>query len=632
MSNCSCCGEKEKKRNLKLYLARLVIALGLGITFLIVDAPLYMNLPIYIIAFLIAGFEVFWGAAKDIATGKFFDEHFLMSIASIAAFIVGEYFEAVTLMVFFGFGDLLQELAVKRSRSNIEQLMDIRPDYANLKKGNEVIRVHPSEVVIGDIIVVRPGEKIALDGEVVCGESFLDTKAITGESVPRRAKAGDGVLSGTINNDSVIEIRVMKNFAESTVSKILELVQNASDKKSKSEKFITKFAKVYTPIVIALAVCVAFLPPLLGFGAMDVWVYRAISFLVISCPCALVVSIPVGVFGGIGGAAHNGILIKGGNYLDDLCKVTTVAFDKTGTLTKGVFEVVEINTEDGIQKDELLEYAAIAEQHSSHPIAKSIMAHYRKDVAINADATERSGFGVIAKIKGKEIRIGNSKLTGKEIHVGNQKLMAEIGINDLPIFPQTTVYVAFDRKYVGYILIADVFKENLVQSLQALSEQGINNRIMLTGDNEGIAKHVADELMLSYRADLLPQDKVAEFEKIRDESPGKVAFVGDGINDAPVLKISDIGIAMGGVGSDAAIEAADIVIMNDDIGKVATAKKIARKSRKIIMQNIVFSLGVKAAVMGFAFFGLASILAAIFADVGVALLAILNATRCLGKK
>lgn len=630
MSNCSCCGEKEKKRNLKLYLARLVVALGLGITFIIVEVPLYVKLAVYISAFLIAGFEVFWEAAKDIATGKFFDEHFLMSIASIAAFVMGEYFEAVTLMVFFGFGDLLQELAVKRSRSNIEQLMDIRPDYANLKKGDEVTKVHPSEVVVGDIIVVKPGEKVALDGEVVYGESFIDTKAITGESVPRRVKAGDSILSGTINNDSVIEIRVTKNFAESTVSKILELVQNASDKKSKSEKFITKFAKVYTPIVIALAVSVAFIPPLLGFGGLDVWIYRAISFLVISCPCALVVSIPVGVFGGIGGAAHNGILIKGGNYLDDLCKVTTVAFDKTGTLTKGVFEVVEINTEDGIRKDELLEFAAIAEQHSSHPIAKSIIAHYGKDVGINADATERSGFGIVAKSK-CNARVGDTKLTNKEIYVGNQKLMAEIGINDLPIFPQTTVYVAVNKKYSGYILIADVFKDNLAQSLQAMSAQGITDRIMLTGDNEGVAKHVADELELSYRANLLPQDKVAEFEKIRDNARGKVVFVGDGINDAPVLKMSDIGIAMGGVGSDAAIEAADIVIMNDDIGKVATAKKIARKSRRIIMQNIVFSLGVKAAVMGFAFFGLASILAAIFADVGVALLAILNATRCLGK-
>lgn len=615
VGNCSCCGgENEKKRNLKLFLARLVFALGLSITFLIIDVSIYVKLPVFIFAFLIAGFEVFWNAVKDITSGNFFDEHFLMTVAAIAAFIIGEYFEAVTLMVFFGVGDLLQELAVKKSRSNIAKLMDIRPDSANLKKGDSIVQVHPSEVYVGDIIVVKPGEKIALDGEVVYGESFIDTKAITGESVPRRVKVGSEILSGTINNESVIEIRVTKVFAESTVSKILELVQNASDKKSKSEKFITKFAKVYTPIVIVMALTVAFLPPLLGFNTFEYWMYNAISFLVISCPCALVVSIPVGVFGGIGGAARNGILIKGGNFLEDLCKVTTVAFDKTGTLTQGTFEVVETNL-----TDDIMELVATAEQHSSHPIAKSILVHFGRGIEKKADITERGGLGIIAKIGKQDAR------------AGNRKLMAEIGINDLPAFPQTTVYVAVDKKYAGYILIADRLKNDIQESVSAIKAQGIYRTVMLTGDNEETAKHIAEEVGIEYRANLLPQDKVAEFERIKFESSGKAAFVGDGINDAPVLKISDIGIAMGGVGSDAAIEAADIVIMNDDIGKVAIAKKVAKKARRIIMQNIILSLGIKAAVMVFAMFGLASILAAIFADVGVALLAILNATRCLGR-
>lgn len=611
MSNCACCGGEEKSQNLKLFLVRLVAALGIGIAFLIIDVSIYIELPVFVFAFLLAGYEVFWSAIKKIAKGQLFDENFLMTIASIAAFIIGEHFEAVTLMVFYGVGELLQELAVKRSRTSIEKLMDIRPDYANLKKGKGTQRVHPSEVAVGDIIVVKPGEKVALDGEVVRGESFVDTKAITGESVPRRVSIGDAILSGTINNDSVIEIRVIKVFAESTVSKILELVQNASDNKSSSEKFITKFAKVYTPIVIASAVLVALVPPCLGFGTFSVWIYRAISFLVISCPCALVVSIPVGVFGGIGGAAHNGVLIKGGNILEDLTSVATVVFDKTGTLTEGTFEVVESTV-----TDEVFELVAAAEQHSSHPIAKSILAHYGREVKLAATVKEKSGMGIVAKIGKKEILVGNQKL---------------LGMKNLPVFPQTTVYVAVDKKYVGYILIADKLKRGVHEAVRALSAQGITHKVMLTGDNETIAEAVAGELGIMYRAELLPQDKVTEFYRIKEQARGKVAFVGDGINDAPVLKISDIGIAMGGVGSDAAIEAADIIIMHDDIGKIATAKKVARKSRRIIMQNIVMSLGVKLAVMAFAFFGLASILIAIFADVGVALLAILNATRCLGK-
>lgn len=625
MSDCSCgsCGH-EKERNLQLFLIRLIVAISIGLVILFVDASTYIELPVMLLALILAGFEVFWNAIKDIAKGKLFDEQFLMATAAIAAFAVGESFEAVMLLVFFGVGDLLQELAVKRARANIAGLMDICPDVAYVRRGENVVEVHPSEVGVDDIIVVKPGEKIALDGVVIKGESFVDTRAITGESVPRRVVAGDEILSGTINNDGVLEIKVSKIFAESTVSKILALVENAADKKSKAEKFITKFAKIYTPIVIALALCVALLPPLLGFGAFSVWIYRAINFLVISCPCALVISIPLGVFGGVGGAARNGILVKGGNFLEEFINVTTVAFDKTGTLTKGVFEVTEI-APSGVSKDELIELCAVAEQYSNHPIAKSVMDYYRRSknekTLPKASITERSGMGIVAKTK------------GKTIHVGNRKLMAEIGVMGLPSFAQTTVHIAVNSEYIGYVLIADRLKDNIKDTIAELGNVGITKTVMLTGDNSAIASVVAAEAGVSdYRAELLPQDKVGEFEKLKAESKGRVAFVGDGINDAPVLALSDIGIAMGGVGSDAAIESADVVIMDDDIGKIAVAKRISRKTRKIIIQNIVLALGVKFAVMGFAFFGMVSIWLAMIADVGVALIAVLNAARALGKR
>ena len=622
MSNCSCGHDHEHGYDhggLKLFFARLTIALAVMLVFVFVKVPLYISIPAFALAYFLAGFEVVWSAIKSIWKRKPFDENILMTIASVAAFAVGEYAEAVAVMIFFGLGELLQGMAVDKSKKNITKLMDIRPDYANLKRGDAVAQVDPNIVCVDDIILVKPGEKIPLDGKVVSGISFLDTKAITGESVPRSVKPGDEVLSGTINQDGVLEIQVQKAFGESTVAKIIELVESAADKKSKSEKFITKFAKIYTPIVVFIALAVAVFPPLVGLGTWGGWIYKGITFLIISCPCALVISIPLGVFGGIGGAARNGILIKGGNYLEALNQIHSVAFDKTGTLTKGVFEVSKIEPQ-GMTERELCELAAIAEQHSTHPIAKSILSHYGKAVTQKAKIKEKSGQGVIAE------------LHSETIHAGNKKLMESIGIDNVPTFPQTTVYVALNKKFAGYILIADKIKGTAKQGIADLRAVGVTRTVMLTGDNEAIAASVAAELGLTeYRAELLPQDKVTEFEKIK-AAGGRTAFVGDGINDAPVLALADIGIAMGGIGSDAAIESADIVLMHDDIGKIATAKRVAKKTRTIILQNVVFALGVKAAFMVLAFFGITSIWMAIFADVGVALLAVLNATRCLRVK
>lgn len=622
MSKSCACGHShhEKEKNLKIFFIRLAIALILTLVFSFVNTPNYINISAFVIAYFLAGFEVIYSALKNLFKGKLFDENFLMSVATIAAFSISDYAEAVAVMIFFGVGELFQEMAVEKSKKNITNLMDIRPDYANLKNGDIIERVSPNEVKLNDIILVKPGEKIPLDGIIVSGSSFVDTKALTGESVPRSVGIGDEVLSGTINQNGVLEIKVLKAFRDSTVSKILKLVENATDKKSKSEKFITKFAKIYTPVVVFLAVAVALFPPILNYGSFEEWIYKAITFLVVSCPCALVISIPVGVFGGIGGAARNGILIKGGNFLETLNKINIIAFDKTGTLTKGVFEVIEIKAE-GITEDELLELAAVAEQHSTHPIAKSIVCFYGKKIKQEVKITEKSGYGIIAELK------------DKIIYAGNRKLMESIGITDLPFFPQTTVYIAVDQKYKGYILIADKLKENAKIGLESLKSVAVTKTLMLTGDNLSIAQSIADELGINeYYAELLPHDKVSVFEKIKAQNNGKIAFVGDGINDAPVLALSDLGIAMGGIGSDAAIESADIVLMNDDIGKIATAKKIAKKTHKIIIQNIILAIGVKVGVMALAFMGITSIWMAIFADVGVALLAIINATRCLGKR
>ncbi len=604
--------------NLKIFLIRLTVALILLLSLGLTDIFSQFELAVYIIAYFLAGYEVVLTAVKNITKGHIFDENFLMTIASTGAFLLGEHSEGVGVMIFYGFGELLQGAAVSRSKKNIEQLMDIRPDSANLKKGNEVVSVSPEEVNIGDIIIVRPGEKIPLDGEVIHGESFVDTTALTGESVPRKTSIGSSVLSGSVNKNGLLEVRVTTLFGESTVAKILKLVQHASEKKAKSEKFITKFARYYTPAVVFTALFIAILPPLFGFGNFNEWIYKSLSFLIISCPCALVLSIPISFFGGIGGAARKGILIKGGNYLEALYNVKTFVFDKTGTLTKGVFKVQEINTVSNVSEDELLEIAAISEAHSTHPIAKSILSAYGKEITQQADITEISGQGIIAKFN------------NDTIHLGNSTLLESIGITDLPSFNQTCIYIAKNSGFLGYILIADEIKENAAIAIKNTFEAGISNIVMLTGDNKKIAQEISQEIGISdVRAELLPQDKVAELEKIMSTTEFRTAFVGDGINDAPVLSRADIGFAMGGVGSDAAIEAADVVIMNDDISKIPTAIKIAKKTRQIVVQNIIFALGVKLIVMVLAFLGITSIWFAVFADVGVAILAIMNAMRAM---
>jgi len=608
---------------LKPFIIRLAIAFVMTLVFEFVAFPLYIQIIGLGAAYLLAGYEVLMYAGRNILKGQLFDENFLMALASLAAFVMGNRPEAIAVMIFYGVGEVLEEMAVTRSRRNIAELMDIRPDYANLKDGDEIRRVSPKDVLVGQIIVVRPGEKIPLDGKVLRGESYVDTRALTGESVPRRVAEDSMVLSGAVNQDGLLEIGVMKVYEDSTVSKILELVETASSKKAKSEQFITKFAKVYTPVVVGIALLVSILPPLLGFGPFGEWIYKGISFLIISCPCALVISIPVGFFGGIGGAARNGILVKGGNYLEALNEVNTIVLDKTGTLTQGVFQVTSIQPEAGFTKDELLRVAATAEVLSTHPIAKSILTAYGEPVEAPREMQEKAGFGVTA-----QTREGL-------IFAGNRRLMETIGISDLPIFAETTVFIAKGTEYMGYLLISDRIKEGAQEALKKLKKRGIKNLIMLTGDNRAIADEVAASLGITdVRAELLPQDKVEEFEKIlaAASGKGKVAFVGDGINDAPVLARADIGIAMGDVGSDAAIEAADVVIMNDNLLSIDLALKVAAKTRIIVAQNIVFALGVKAMIMILAFLGITTIWFAIFADVGVALLAILNAVRALNVK
>ena len=612
---------KDLKDDHVLFFFRLVCSVVLIIFLSLVKVPEVINIIGFIVAYLLAGYEILITAGKNLAKGKVFDENFLMSIASLGAFIIGEQVEAVAVLVFYGVGELLQEMAVNKSKSNIASLMDIRPDYANLKFGNSITVVSPDHVSVGNIILVKPGEKIPLDGKVIKGNSFIDARAITGESVPVEVSEQDHVFSGTINTSGVLEIEVTKSFEEATVTKILELVQNAGSKKAKSEKFITKFARYYTPIVVFTAIGVALLPPLFGFGDFSSWLYRALSFLIISCPCALVISIPISFFGGIGGGAKHGILIKGGNYLDALNRVDTIVFDKTGTLTKGVFQVTKVSPTDGVDETELIKLAAIAECHSTHPIAKSIVEYYNKKIAINTQITEKAGFGVIANT------------TEGTIYVGNKKLMEEYGFEVIdPDSAASIVHVALQTKYMGYILISDEVKAGVGDIIQRLKHLGVKHMVMLTGDHFNKAKEVAKQCSIDeFHAQLLPQEKVTLFEKlkIQHKGQGNIMFVGDGINDAPVLAEADIGIAMGGIGSDAAIEAADVVIMNDDIGKLVTAIQIARKTRGIVTQNIVIALGIKFVIMILAFFGITSIWFAIFADVGVALIAILNAMRAM---
>ena len=586
----------------------------------------WLQIALFIISYIIVGGDVVKRAVKNIFKGQVFDENFLMSIATIGAFFIGEYPEGVAVMLFYQVGELFQSYAVGKSRKSIASLMDIRPDYANVKKGDELVKVDPDEVQIGDIIVIKAGEKIPLDCKVIEGSSMIDTSALTGESVPREVEVGSDILSGCININGVITAEVTKEFGESTVSKILDLVENASSKKSNSEQFITKFARYYTPVVVIIAVFLAIIPPLVIDGAtFSDWIYRALAFLVVSCPCALVISIPLSFFGGIGGASKKGVLVKGSNYLEALAETEIVVFDKTGTLTKGVFNVQEIHPE-GVSKEELLELTAHAESYSNHPISLSLKRAYSKEIDNGriSDVEEISGHGVIATVDGKKVMAGNIKL---------MKMM------DIPYFNGeligTVVHVAVNNKYIGYIVIADEVKEDSAQAIKELKAANIKQTVMLTGDNKSIGSKVAKELGLDkVYAELLPADKVEKLEELfsQKSKKGKLAFVGDGINDAPVLARADIGIAMGGLGSDAAIEAADVVIMTDEPSKIATAMKISKKTLKIAHQNIVFAIGIKIIVLILSAFGIATMWAAIFADVGVTIIAVLNAFRALNVK
>lgn len=613
--------------NVKKMIWRLAIGGVLTGIAALAGLPQMMTIPLFVIAYLLIGGDIVWRAVRNITRGQVFDENLLMAIATLGAFAIGQYPEAVSVMLFYQVGELFQSIAVNRSRKSITSLMDIRPDYANVKVGNETKQISPEDVKIGDYIIVKPGEKVPLDGKVVEGASMVDTSALTGESVPREVEVGNDVLSGFVNQNGVLTIEVTKEFGESTVSKILDLVQNASSRKAPTENFITKFARYYTPAVVITAAVLAFVPPLILEGAtFSDWIYRALVFLVISCPCALVVSIPLGFFGGIGGASKNGILIKGSNYLEALNDVKHIVFDKTGTLTKGVFKVTKMEPSGTTTKEELLEYAAFAEVYSNHPIAQSIRSSYGKSIDENMieDYSEISGHGTVVKVQGKEIFAGNAKLMKKESITFEQ-----------PQTVGTLVHVAVDGAYAGYIVISDEVKEDSKQAIQKLKELGIKKTVMLTGDAKLVGEAVGKELGLDeVHAELLPQQKVEEIEKIdgAKQAKEKIAFVGDGINDTPVLARADVGIAMGGLGSDAAIEAADIVIMTDEPSKIATAVKIAKRTRNIVWQNIIFALGVKGLVLLLGAFGIATMWEAVFSDVGVTLLAVLNAMRVLRVK
>ncbi|CAM2077150.1 MAG: heavy metal translocating P-type ATPase [uncultured Clostridium sp.] len=575
------------------------------------------------VSYLIIGGEVILNAIKNIIRGEIFDENFLMSIATIGAFFIGEYPEAVAVMLFYQIGEVFQGYAVNKSRKSISSLMNIRADHANVLRDDKEIRVSPEDVSIGEFIIIKPGERVPLDGTVLEGTSFIDTSALTGESVPREVTTGNEILSGSINNNGVLKVKVDKEYGESTVARILELVENASNKKAPTEKFITKFAKVYTPIVVAIAVLVAIIPPIIIKDAtFSEWIYKALSILVVSCPCALVVSIPLGFFSGIGAASKKGILVKGGNYLEALRDSEIVVFDKTGTLTKGIFKVTEINSIN-MSKEELLEITAMGESLSNHPIAMSIANAYGKEVNKDEikDYKEISGHGIEVTIRENEVLLGNSKLMKSN----------NIDYNDIDSIG-TIVHVAINGEYKGNIVISDEIKENVKEALTELKEVGIKKTIMLTGDNKNVADKVAMDIGIDeVYSELLPGDKVSKIEEILNKktSKGKVLFVGDGINDAPVLARADIGVAMGGIGSDAAIEAADVVLMKDKIEEISEAIRVSRRTNMILWQNIIFSLGVKIIVMLLVILGLTNMWAAVFADVGVTLIAVLNSMRII---
>ena len=577
---------------------------------------------IFLTAYLIAGGEILWKAVKNILRGEIFDENFLMGVATLGAMAIGEYPEAVMVMILYRIGEYFQGLAVKKSRKSITDLMDIRPDHANVEENGIILTKSPEKVKINDIIIVKAGEKIPLDGEIIEGKAILDTSALTGESIPREAQKGDTVLSGCINTNGLIKIRVTKEFTDSTVSKILELVEHASSKKAKAENFITKFAHYYTPVVVFGALLLATIPPVLTGTAFNIWIERALTFLVISCPCALVISVPLSFFAGIGGASKCGILIKGSSYLELLSKPDSVVFDKTGTLTKGSFKVTKINPQDGITREELLELTAAAENFSNHPIAISIKNAYGKEInpTTITDVVEDAGNGVSADINGIRVLAGNAKLMEK--YNINFKQSNESG---------TIIYTAKNNEFIGYIVISDEIKPDSTDAVKELKKL-VNNIVMLTGDSENTARHIAAKLGIEkYYSELLPADKVAKIEEIiQNKAKNKsVIFTGDGINDAPVLARADIGIAMGGLGSDAAIEASDVVIMDDKPSKIPAAVKIAQKTMLIVRQNIIFAIGVKVLFLMLGAFGYMTMWGAVFADVGVTLLAVLNSLRAL---
>ena len=611
-----------KKRGIKIVIALILFL----IAFIIKFPNEWINNAIYIISYIIVGFDIVKKAVRNIIRGKVFDENFLMAVATIGAFGIGEFPEAVAVMLLYQIGELFQSYAVDKSRKSISSLMDIRPDFANVERDGKIQKVDPDEVKIGEIIVIKPGEKVPLDGIVIEGDSSLDTKALTGETLPKNVTISDEVLSGCINVHGVIKIKVTKEFGESTVSKILDLVENASSKKSKSENFITKFAQYYTPIVVIIAVILAIIPPIfIQDATFSEWIYRALSFLVVSCPCALVISIPLSFFGGIGGASKMGILIKGSNYLEAISNTETIVFDKTGTLTEGVFEVQKVNA-IGISQEELLKLTAYAEDYSNHPIAMSVKKAYNQEIDKKQiiKIQELSGLGIDAKIGEQEVLVGNEKLMNK--YSINFTKNDEIG---------TILYIAVNGKYAGYILIADKIKKDSALAIKNLKKNNVKQTVMLTGDRKAVGENVAKQLGIDkVYTELLPDGKVEKVEELlkAKSEKGKLAFVGDGINDAPVLALADIGIAMGGLGSDAAIEAADVVLMTDEPSKIVDAIHLSKRTMRIVRENIVFAISVKVLVLILSALGISTLWEAVFADVGVSIIAIINALRVLRVK
>lgn len=621
--------EKENRNKLIRIISASVLLAGSVLVERTMNLLIWQLLLVYLVPYLVVGYDVLTEAAEDIAHGKGMDEDFLMAIATLGALCIGfmpgaepQFTEAVFVMLFFQVGELFESFAEGRSRKSISQLMDIRPDIAHVKRGEELVDVNPEEVKVGDIVVIRPGEKVPMDGIVIDGASSLNTVALTGESVPRTIRPADEIMSGCINLNGVVTAKVTKAFGESTAAKVLNLVENATENKSKNENFITKFAKIYTPIVVVLALLVAVIPPLLVNEQLwSVWIYRALTFLVVSCPCALVISVPLTFFGGIGGASRKGVLIKGSNYMETLAKVRTIAFDKTGTMTHGVFDVTAIHPEN-IAPNELLHLVAHVERYSTHPIALSIRKAFpdKNDGCDVKDIVETAGQGVMARINGKSVSVGNTNL------------MKSVGAKWQPCEKVGTIlHIAIDGEYAGHIVVSDKIKEDAADAVNALKAEGVKRLVMLTGDKEEVAVDVAKTVGLAeYHAELLPGDKVSQVETIlKENAEGTMAFVGDGINDAPVLARADVGIAMGGLGSDAAIEAADVVLMDDKPSKIAVAIRQARRTLRIARENTWFAVGIKIAVLILAFFGLATMWMAVFADVGVTVLVVLNAARTL---